>query len=133
MNNFLVGCLIAFLSGVIGFASSDPQLRMAGIVLAGCAVGAFLIGGLLDYIQEQHEAQEDRKYFNLRQQERLNDLEVWREETAPETQFLKDRLENLEQRGKHMEVYQAVSVWPLLLGLVVSALYFLIKTKGAKK
>jgi len=82
--------------------------------------------------EEFYRRREAQKYHQNCLEERLNDVEVWREETAPEVQFLRDRITNLEQKERAVgEYHQLVSSWPLIGGLIIAVVYFIVR--GAKK
>ena len=106
-------------------------MRYIGLGLGYTAAAAVVITIYVGIREEFDRRRDARKYYQ-RIEERLNDVEVWHEETAPEVQFLRDRTTNLEQKERAMgEYYQLVSSWPLIGGLIIVAVYFIVR--GAKK
>lgn len=125
MSEIFAVYFMCVLSGVIGQFSSEPELRKAGIILAACGLAAGLLHVGCAYVRDLIDRSHSRKYYGESLRERVNDLEVWREETEPETQFLKDRIVNFEAiKGGKMEVYKGVSYGPLLLAGLLGLVYY---------
>jgi len=115
--------------------ADDPALRYVGLGLGSAAAAAALIAIYLVVKDELDRRRDYRKYHQNRLEERLNALEVWHEETGPAVQTMRDQVANLEEfmikGGKGMDYFEPVSVWPLLIALAITAVYFLFK-KGAR-
>jgi len=117
------------------FIADDPTLRYIGLGLGMAAAAAALCAVYVVVKDDLGHRRAYRKYRQDRLEERLNDLEVWREETVPTVQTLRDQIANLEEYtikgGKGMEYFDSVSLWPLLIAFAIAALYFVFK-KGAR-
>jgi len=121
---FVYGGAMVFVGVVAMITGHDLGVGLIGLGVIGPVILLFL-----DRVETQKE---DRAHYYQRIEERLNDVEVWREETAPEVQFLRDRITNLEQKERAMgEYHQLVSSCPLIGGLIIAAVYFIVR--GAKK
>ncbi len=131
------------------FIADDPALRYVGLGLGCTAAAAVLIAAYLAIMEELDSRRERRKFYQGRLEERLNSLEVWREE-EDRTQ----RLNDLHERVDDLDIsvapvrnwlriqqeirrifmtyeYEPISLWPLTIAFVIAAIYFYFK-KGGK-